>query len=201
MGVYVYSPCGIRVYTDHRHRFYSRINYLSDLKIMEQNFFSIGHGTRQIEEFMSLLLKNGITYLLDVRSYPYSRFNPQFNQNALKLSLEEQDIRYVFMGDTLGARPKDPLCYGEDGKIRYEVLQTRDYFKEGILRLRSACEKALPVAIMCSERKPQDCHRSKLIGKVLLKSGINTQHIDELGEIKEQHELEKQFPKSFSAGL
>lgn len=151
--------------------------------------YTIGHGARKAEEFLTLLKRYGIRYLVDVRSQPYSRYHPQFSQNNLKAYLEENDIRYVFMGDTLGGRPKDAGCYDEDGKINYEKVKTKDFFKEGIERLKTAYKKNLDVAIMCSERDPAQCHRYHLIAKVLDAETIKVMHIDDKGLLKSQWEV------------
>ena len=146
--------------------------------------YTIGHGARKAEDFLALLKRYGIEYLVDVRSQPFSRYHPQFSQNNLKSFLEENDIRYVFMGDTLGGRPKDPGSYDDDGKINYEKVKTKDFFKEGIKRLKTAYEKDLSVAIMCSERDPAMCHRYRLITPVLIGDGIDVTHIDQNGRLR-----------------
>lgn len=148
--------------------------------------YTIGHGNRKPEEFLALLKDFGIEYLIDVRSQPYSKFNPQYNQNELKFFLERNGIKYVFMGDTIGGRPKDKSCYDFDGKVDYEAVKTKDFFKNGIDRLKTAYNKDINVVLMCSESKPCECHRSKLIGKVLDVDKISMKHIDEKGKIKDQ---------------
>jgi len=154
--------------------------------IMEKKpLYTIGHGNRKSPDFLALLKEYGIEYLVDVRSVPHSRFHPQFNRNALESFLAEHDIRYVFMGDELGGRPKDVSCYDKDGKIDYEILKTKDFFKNGIERLKTAYNKDINLAIMCSERNPCECHRSKLIGQVLVADNIIVHHIDEQGKIKD----------------
>jgi uncharacterized protein (DUF488 family) len=159
--------------------------------------YSIGHGSRKIEDFLMLLQTYEIKYLVDVRSQPYSRFHPQFRQKELKEYLEAGNIEYVFMGDSLGGRPKDKSCYNEAGKVDYGILAAKDFFTAGIERLKTACEKNVGLAIMCSERNPGECHRSKLVGKALAARGIVLQHIDESGRLKEQGvvmgELNKQY--------
>ena len=72
----------------------------------ENLIFSIGHGNRNMEEFMIILKNFDIEYLIDVRSLPFSKFNPQYNQNELQFTLERNRIKYVFMGENLGGRPK-----------------------------------------------------------------------------------------------
>lgn len=148
--------------------------------------YTIGHGSRQPEELLALLKKYRIEYLVDARTYPYSRYHPQFNQNELKYFLEENGVRYVFMGDEIGGRPKDASCYDSEGKVSYETLQTKDFFKAGIERLKTAYSKDLNLAIMCSERNPCECHRARLIGRVLAADNIILQHIDEKGKLKDQ---------------
>lgn len=148
--------------------------------------YTIGHGNRKPDEFLALLKNFGIEYLIDVRSQPYSKFNPQFNQNDLKFFLERNGIKYVFMGDSIGGRPKDTSCYDYDGKVDYEVVKTKDFFIQGIDRLKTAYNKDINVVIMCSESKPCECHRSKLIGRVLNLENIVLKHIDEKGKLKDQ---------------
>ena len=140
--------------------------------------YTIGYGARSIEDFIQALQTQGITYLIDVRSRPYSRYKPEFSKEALDKHLQAHQIRYVFMGDTLGGQPDDPDCY-TDGKVDYEKCRTKPFFIEGIGRLRRAWEQQLPVAIMCSEGKPENCHRSKLIAPALVEQGIPVVHIDE----------------------
>ena len=154
---------------------------------MEKHYlYSIGHGRRSAEEFLKLLGENAIDYLIDVRTTPYSRFNPQYNKNALQTFLENNSIKYIHMGDQLGGRPKEPDCYNEKGRVDYVVLSQKPYFLEGIERLKTAYDKNLRAAIMCSESKPQECHRCLLIGKVLEEQNIPVMHIDEKGKLKSQ---------------
>lgn len=140
--------------------------------------YTIGYGARDIEAFVAVLQAHQIAYLVDVRSAPYSRFKPEFSRQALEQHLLAHGIRYVFMGDTLGGKPDDPTCY-EDGKIIYAKVENLPFYQEGIGRLLKAHQQQLPVMLMCSEGKPEMCHRSKLIGKTLHKMGIPVQHIDE----------------------
>ena len=160
--------------------------------------YTIGHGTRKSEELLAALQEYGIKYLLDVRSMPFSKFNPQFNRDSLSLFLEQHSIKYVFMGDSLGGRPSDRTCYDIEGKVNYEMVKTKDFFRQGIERVKTAYDKNIPIALMCSESKPQDCHRSKLIGRVLSSDNILIKHIDEKGKIRTQtdviNELNKGLP-------
>jgi uncharacterized protein (DUF488 family) len=162
---------------------------------MQHSLFTIGHGSRKSEVFIDLLKKHGIQYLVDVRSVPLSRFHPQFNRNTLSSALEASGIRYIFMGDELGGRPKDQSCYNETGKIDYNLLSKKPYYREGIERLKTSVNKGLRTAIMCSERNPAECHRTLLIGATLYSEGISLLHIDEQGSLKDQPQVMQHLNK------
>jgi len=150
--------------------------------------YTIGYGNRSIEEFIELLHRYAIEFLIDVRSQPYSRHSPAYSKDALEKSLQQNTIRYVFMGDVLGGRPKDEACY-VDGKVDYARVREMPFYQQGIGRLRTAWEKQLHVALMCAEAKPQECHRSKLIGNTLHEQQIEVAHIDEMGECRQQQQI------------
>jgi hypothetical protein len=78
---------------------------------MINTLFTIGYSGRSIDDFIALLEQHKITALCDVRSMPYSSRNPQFNREPLKKVLKAHNIEYVFLGEELGARPKDRSCY------------------------------------------------------------------------------------------
>lgn len=169
------------------------------VSVEKKPIYTIGHGSREAAHFLSLLQAYGIEYLIDVRSQPFSKFHPQFGQRTLKLFLEENGIRYVFMGNELGGRPKDASCY-DDGRVDYEKVKTKGYFKKGIDRLKTAYDKDVNVAIMCSERNPAHCHRTKLIAEVLVANNITVKHIDETGNIKEHGAVMKEIKKGPEMG-
>lgn len=98
------------------------------------------------------------------------------------------------MGDLLGGLPEDLSCY-TNGFVDYDKLKEKDFFKKGLQRLSAANDKKIKVAIMCSESKPEECHRTKLIGEELKKKEIIINHIartkDKLNRliIKTQNEV------------
>jgi uncharacterized protein (DUF488 family) len=148
--------------------------------------YTIGYGHRNIDDFIKLLKLYQIAYLIDVRSQPYSKSNPEFASKLLEKNLSENGIRYVFMGEALGGRPADRSCYDENDKVLYEKVQTMPFYQAGIERLINAWKQNLPVVLMCSELRPEECHRSKLIGATLHEQQIEVIHIDEKGELKSQ---------------
>lgn len=150
--------------------------------------FTVGYGNRSIEDFVSVLLKYGIKYLVDLRTSPYSKFKIDFNKEALEKRLQESFLKYIFMGDKIGGLPSDRSCYTDD-RVDYDKIKTKDFYNEGIARLIKAYEGGHLVAIMCSEGKPETCHRSKLIGVTLETRGIPVMHIDDNGELVSQEEV------------
>lgn len=147
--------------------------------------YSIGHGSKRIDEFLNELTSFKVSYLIDVRSSPYSKFNPQFNREVLIQELKKIHITYVYLGDNLGGLPKDSSCY-VDGKVDYDLIKGKDFFKAGLERLITAHEQDINIAVLCSESKPEECHRSKLIGQELLKHDISMIHIISANKTKNQ---------------
>ncbi len=131
--------------------------------------FTIGHSNHSIERFLALLAEHEIEVLIDVRSHPGSRFNPQFNQKRLEASLAELGIEYRWMGRHLGGR----------GGVSAE---SPNFVRDMDAVLTLAAERNLVIA--CSEAKPQSCHRTfKLLAWVHRNvSGVVARHIVPLPE-------------------
>lgn len=150
--------------------------------------YTIGYGSRDINAFLDVLRAHRIQYLIDVRSSPYSSYKPEFSTNALQTFLESHEIRYLFMGKALGGQPDDEDCY-TDGKVDYEKVAGRTFYRQGIERLQKASRQGQCVALMCSEGKPENCHRSKLIGQTLTAEGLEILHIDEQDVVISQKDV------------
>jgi len=143
---------------------------------------TIGHSTHTVDHFLALLTQHGVTAVADVRSVPASRFTPQFNRDALKRSLAEHRMKYVFLGQQLGARSDDRSCY-IDGQVQYDRLAQTVPFGEGIDRLLTGAATER-VAVMCAEQEPLDCHRTVLVSRVLAKRGASVEHIHGDGRLE-----------------
>ena len=148
--------------------------------------YTIGHSDVPTEQFVSLLAQHQIEVLVDTRSQPYSRYAPQFNREALKASLEQAGIRYLYLGDSLGGRPADEQYYGPDGKVDYDRLAEAPFYLDGLERLKKGAEK-YRLAIMCSEADYRKCHRYWLITRSLAAEGFQIRHILHSGELVETH--------------
>jgi uncharacterized protein (DUF488 family) len=152
---------------------------------------TIGHSNHPIERFLGLLQRHGITALADVRSTPYSRFNPQFRREALQEALAAGGIQYVFLGEELGARSRDPSCYDAGGRVSYAKLAATDLFRKGIQRLETG-SRDFRISLMCAEREPLECHRTILVSRELVREGIEVTHILADGSLEEHgHAIER----------
>ncbi|AKU93241.1 DUF488 family protein [Vulgatibacter incomptus] len=142
--------------------------------------YTIGHSTRSQDELVELLDSAGVTLLADVRSYPRSRHNPQFNRDVLEELLPSMGIRYIHLA-SLGGRRKG--LGDESPNDAWRSLAFRgfaDYmldpgFEEGLEELHELASRAR-VAIMCAEAVPWRCHRS-LVSDALVVRGARVFHI------------------------
>jgi uncharacterized protein (DUF488 family) len=144
--------------------------------------FTIGHSTHTIEAFVGLLHQHGITAIADVRSSPFSSFNPQFNKDILERILRLQDIQYVFLGRELGARPVDTSCY-ENGQVSFVRLAKTELFQSGLDRVSQGSQN-YRIALMCAEKEPLECHRTILVARALAERGIPILHILADGQLE-----------------
>lgn len=135
-----------------------------------RQIFTIGHSTRPIEEFLSLLHAHGITQLIDIRTVPRSRHNPQYEQTSLQESLPAAGIEYHYMKELGGLRPRVSSSRNEGWRNQSfrnyaDYMQTPEFIAgiEELVRHGSQT----PTAIMCAEAVPWRCHRS-LVGDALL---------------------------------
>lgn len=147
--------------------------------------FTIGHSNHSIDKFLSLLQSFEINMVVDVRSAPFSRMFPQFNQETLKKYLLENSIGYLFLGDQIGGRSNDPDDF-LDGQVLYKALAKKEAFKTGIERLKEGSTR-YRIALMCSEKEPLDCHRTLLVSQAVASSDIVVGHIHADGTV-EDHE-------------
>lgn len=146
---------------------------------MPQILWSIGHSTRPINEFLSFLIAHGIQRLIDVRTIPRSRHNPQYNTEALSKSLQQEDLSYKHMPQLGGLRKpkKDSINTGwRNTSFRgYADYMRTDTFWEAFDEL-IAESRLQHTVIMCAEAVPWRCHRS-LIADALVTRGWEVRHI------------------------
>ena len=152
--------------------------------------YSVGYGGRTLDELVELLKRFGITHLVDVRTSPFSKFATDFNRDVLQERSPTFGVKYVFMGAELGGRPDCRDCYDEEGRVLYEVVKSQEFFRRGIRQLlKGASAEGRRLCMLCSERKPEECHRSKLIGEALTVENVEVAHISEEGQLLDQAQV------------
>jgi uncharacterized protein (DUF488 family) len=137
--------------------------------------YTLGYSGLEIDGFLALVARYHVDVICDVRSTPYSTYKPDFTRAAFRQHLNAAGVKYVFLGDKLGARPDDRSCY-VDGQAVYDKIAETAHFKEGIARVRKGVE-TLNLALVCSERDPIECHRAILVIDRLADLRASTIHI------------------------
>jgi len=149
------------------------------LKRSSLRIFTIGHSNRPIEEFIRLLEAHGVKRVVDIRTIPRSRHNPQFNADVLPKSLHSAGIDYTPMKELGGLRhtTRDSINTGwNNASFRgfADYMQTPEFAAAIDTLMKIAAEKTS--AIMCAEAVPWRCHRS-LVADALVARGIDVEHI------------------------
>lgn len=161
---------------------------------MGRILYTVGHSTRSAEELRALLLEADIRTLADVRRFPASRRNPQHERTALEHSLAEADIRYVWLGESLGGRRGRVMPAEESPNRAWKVAGFRNYadametaqLQAGAAELGALAREA-PTAVLCAERFWWRCHR-RLLADLFTVRGFRVVHLVDPGKTQE-HEL------------
>lgn len=159
-----------------------------------KEIFTIGYGSRDTDKFIAILNEYEIDTLVDVRSQPYSHYAPDFCKERLSTILNRSGIRYEFMGNSLGGRPRDSQCYTYSPQRKKELLdakkcEAKAFYRNGISQLKQALSAGRRIVIMCSELEPHDCHRGYVLGKTLDSEEIAVTHIGRYGEPLSQSQI------------
>jgi uncharacterized protein (DUF488 family) len=154
--------------------------------IRDPTIFTVGHGTREIGAFLSLLDAAGVRRLVDVRTAPGSRKHPQFGREALAGSLAHSDILYEWQGRAFGgwrrARPDSRhVALRSSGFRGYADLMETEAFREALVRLIDS-SREVPTAVMCAESLWWRCHR-RMLADALAAVGCEVRHIMEGGRL------------------
>ena len=144
---------------------------------------TVGHGNLALDVLIGNLRGAGVGRLVDVRSTPYSRWHPQFNRKSIEAASESAGIAYEWE-PALGGRPDDPALRTADGQPDYALMAQHPPFLEAVERLIATAE-ATPTAIMCSEGRPERCHRTLLVAPALLARGASVRHLLKDGSVIE----------------
>ena len=166
--------------------------------------YTIGHTIQSQEDFLEMVRFANVDCIIDVRSVPYSKHAPLFNQECLKSFLNQKDILYTHFGKEFGARRDDCLAmvHQKDGsdvlQVNFELGVKTENFRNGINRLDNALCQNRTIALMCTESNPLSCHRFSFLSRYLYENEYEVGHIikdKQTGEIiiKTHKELETEM--------
>ena len=150
--------------------------------------FTIGHSNHPLETFLTLIGRHEVGLIVDVRSSPYSRYAAHFNREAIRSHLQANGIDYLFLGDPLGGRPRVERFYDHEGYVLYGLLAQSPSFLRGLERLGEVAADRR-AALLCGEEDPTDCHRRRLLGRVLRQRGVAVLHIRGDGRLESEEEV------------
>lgn len=147
--------------------------------------YTIGHSTRSLEEYLGLLRAQGIELLVDVRTVPRSRHNPQFNSDTLAQALQSAGIEYRHLAELGGLRKPRPdsanLGWRNSSFRGFADYMQSEEFRAALESLRQGAERRV-ICLMCAETLPWRCHRS-LIADALMVQGISVENIFGPGKV------------------
>jgi len=152
--------------------------------------FTVGHGTRPLDQLVALLAEHGVTQLVDVRQFPRSRRNPQFNLEALTAELPRQGVTLAWLGEDLGGlRPGG-----------YQAWMATAAFQRGLAQLEGLAQRQV-TAVMCSESLWVRCHR-RFIARQLVARGYWVTHLLQVGKEGDEEgaPTQAQFALSVNSG-
>ena len=135
---------------------------------------TVGHGDLEIGRLIGNLRAAGVERLVDVRSVPWSRRFPQHSRPALEAAAAGAGIAYEW-APALGGRPSDPSLL-TDGRPDYGRMARTDGFREALAALAAAAGESR-IAILCSEGRPEQCHRTLLVARALMEEGVRVRHL------------------------
>ena len=157
------------------------------------NIYTIGHSNYSMERFVEMLRKYKIDVVVDIRGTPYSKYNTQYNKEALYNSLKELDFKYIYMGREFAAQRDNKLIYTWEGYSDFEKVINEPSFINGVERLKKGLAKGYRIVLLGAKQDPVNCHRFALVGRELYKRGFDVKHIEDDLSTSSQLELEERM--------
>ena len=152
--------------------------------------FTIGHSNYSMERLIDMLKHFNIDCVVDIRGTPYSKYNVQFDKEAIRYSLKKAGFLYIYMGEELAAKRKTKESYNKEGYADFKKIINEDSFKTGIERLKNGLKKGYKIVLLGAMQDPIRCHRAILLGKFLEENGIKVNHILDDYSIASQKDIE-----------
>lgn len=166
---------------------------------MRKTIYTIGYTAFDIDSFIEQLKELKITCVIDVRSYPRSKYYCDYNCDVLKNRLAEDEILYRNYSHEFGARQNNKYLY-PNGYLDFDMFAQTENFKQGIKKLERGIEMGQTFVLMCAEKDPYNCHRCIMISRFLNEHDFEIIHIIGYNKFITQKDIEERllddyFPK------
>lgn len=153
--------------------------------------YTIGHSNYTMERLIDMLEHYNINCVVDIRGTPYSKYNIQFDKEAIRYTLTNAGFVYIYMGKELAAKRIRKNSYNNEGYSNFEEVIKEEEFKRGVERLKNGCEKGYKIILLGAMQDPIRCHRSILVGRELVKNDFDVKHILDDYSIVTQDDIEE----------
>lgn len=153
--------------------------------------YTIGHSNYTMERLIDMLEYYNINCVVDIRGTPYSKYNIQFDKEAIRYTLTNEGFVYIYMGKELAAKRIRKNSYNNEGYSNFEEVIKEEEFKRGVERLKNGCEKGYKIILLGAMQDPIRCHRSILVGRELVKNDFDVKHILDDYSIVTQDDIEE----------
>ena len=157
----------------------------------EIEIYTIGHSNYTMERLIDMLEYYNINCVVDIRGTPYSKYNIQFDKEAIRYTLTNAGFVYIYMGKELAAKRIRKNSYNNEGYSNFEEVIKEEEFKRGVERLKNGCEKGYKIILLGAMQDPIRCHRSILVGRELVKNDFDVKHILDDYSIVTQDDIEE----------
>lgn len=151
----------------------------------------MGHSNYTMERLIDMLEYYNINCVVDIRGTPYSKYNIQFDKEAIRYTLTNAGFVYIYMGKELAAKRIRKNSYNNEGYSNFEEVIKEEEFKRGVERLKNGCEKGYKIILLGAMQDPIRCHRSILVGRELVKNDFDVKHILDDYSIVTQDDIEE----------
>ena len=153
--------------------------------------YTIGHSNYTMERLIDMLEYYNINCVVDIRGTPYSKYNIQFDKEAIRYTLTNAGFVYIYMVKELAAKRIRKNSYNNEGYSNFEEVIKEEEFKRGVERLKNGCEKGYKIILLGAMQDPIRCHRSILVGRELVKNDFDVKHILDDYSIVTQDDIEE----------
>ena len=155
------------------------------------DIYTIGHSNYDLSRLVDMLNKYNINCVVDIRGIPYSKYNVQYNKEAIQKTLNDLGFTYIYMAKEFAAKRDSKISYNKEGYADFHKVINEESFKNGIERLKLGISKGYRIALLGAMQEPVRCHRSILVGRYLRDNNINVKHILDDYSIASQEEIEE----------